>query len=215
MTLRLLTCDECIDPQSRMIDHGQAVWIPSATPRLPWTPVRGIQVVLPLVRSSATRARSPGTTALDLRRCWLLDTPVCRRSHVSAAQPPISVSRRLVSCGTRVTGLLIGIARGIARPLRLLGEPHAVTRGRAVDARIITRADNVRPAGRRCTRRGQALATASARSAVRLGRTGRHPDPRVSQFLLIMCRRRLRRRGRPGFLAGWPTQGVGCEIWRR
>ena len=28
-------------------------------------------------------------------------TPVCRRSHVSAAQPPISVSRRLVSCGTR------------------------------------------------------------------------------------------------------------------
>jgi len=28
-------------------------------------------------------------------------TPVCRRSHVSAAQPPISVSRCLFSCGTR------------------------------------------------------------------------------------------------------------------
>jgi putative transposase len=40
-------------------------------------------------------------------------------------------------------------------------------------------------------------------------------DPRVSQFLLIMCRRRPMRRGRPGFLAGWPAQGMGCEIWRR
>ena len=39
--------------------------------------------------------------------------------------------------------------------------------------------------------------------------------PRVSQFLLIMCRRRPRLRGRPGFLAGWPAQGVDREIWRR
>jgi putative transposase len=38
---------------------------------------------------------------------------------------------------------------------------------------------------------------------------------RVSQFWLIMCRRRPKLRGRPGFLAGWPAQGVGCEIWRR
>ena len=43
------------------------------------------------------------------------------------------------------------------------------------------------------------------------------PDrhPRVSRFLLIRCRRRPRLRGRPGFLAGWPAQGTGCEIWRR
>ena len=33
--------------------------------------------------------------------------------------------------------------------------------------------------------------------------------PRVSQFLSIMSRRRPRRRGRPGFLAGWPAQGMG------
>ena len=39
--------------------------------------------------------------------------------------------------------------------------------------------------------------------------------PRVSQFLWIMCRRRPRRRGRPGFLAGWPAQGMDREIWRR
>ena len=39
--------------------------------------------------------------------------------------------------------------------------------------------------------------------------------PRVSQFLLIKSRRRPRLRGRPGFLAGWPAQGMGCEIWRR
>ena len=38
---------------------------------------------------------------------------------------------------------------------------------------------------------------------------------RVSQFLLIMSRRRPRLRGRPGFLAGWPAQGMGREIWRR
>ena len=39
--------------------------------------------------------------------------------------------------------------------------------------------------------------------------------PRVSQFLLIKSRRRPRLRGRPGFLGGWPAQGMGCEIWRR
>jgi hypothetical protein len=39
--------------------------------------------------------------------------------------------------------------------------------------------------------------------------------PRVSQFLSIMSRRRPRLRGRPGFLAGWPAQGMGYEIWRR
>ena len=38
---------------------------------------------------------------------------------------------------------------------------------------------------------------------------------RVSQFLLIKSRRRPRLRGRHGFLAGWPAQGMGCEIWRR
>ena len=47
----------------------------------------------------------------------------------------------------------------------------------------------------------------------------RRPQPhratRVSQFLWIKCRRLPRRRGRPGFLAGWPAQGMGCEIWRR
>ena len=35
--------------------------------------------------------------------------------------------------------------------------------------------------------------------------------PRVSRFLLITFRRRPRRRGRPGFLAGWPVQGMGWE----
>ena len=39
--------------------------------------------------------------------------------------------------------------------------------------------------------------------------------PRVSQFLLIMCRRRPRLRERLGFLAGWPARGMDCEIWRR
>ena len=39
--------------------------------------------------------------------------------------------------------------------------------------------------------------------------------PRVSQFLLIKSRRRPRRRGRPGFLAGWPAQGMDREISRR
>ena len=38
---------------------------------------------------------------------------------------------------------------------------------------------------------------------------------RVSQFLLIKSRRLPRPRGRPGFLAGWPAQGMGGEIWRR
>ena len=48
------------------------------------------------------------------------------------------------------------------------------------------------------------------------GQPGEGPfDPRVSQFLWIMCRRRPRLRGRPGFLAGWPAQGMGCEISRR
>jgi aconitate hydratase len=42
-----------------------------------------------------------------------------------------------------------------------------------------------------------------------------HPTPRVSQFSLIMFRRRPRLRGRPGFLAGWPAQGMDPEIWRR
>ena len=45
--------------------------------------------------------------------------------------------------------------------------------------------------------------------------SGTHRVSRVSQFLLIMSRRRPRLRGRPGFLAGWPAQGMGCEIWRR
>ena len=67
------------DPQSRLIDHGQTVSIPSGTPRL--ASARGIQIVLPVVRSSATRARSPGTTALDLRRCWLLDTRLSVGDH--------------------------------------------------------------------------------------------------------------------------------------
>jgi hypothetical protein len=40
-------------------------------------------------------------------------------------------------------------------------------------------------------------------------------DPRVSQFLLIMFRRRPRLRERRGFLAGWPAQDMGGEIWRR
>jgi hypothetical protein len=38
---------------------------------------------------------------------------------------------------------------------------------------------------------------------------------RVSQYLLIKSRRRPRPRGRPGFLAGWPAQGMDREIWRR
>ena len=40
-------------------------------------------------------------------------------------------------------------------------------------------------------------------------------NPRVSQYLLIKPRRRPRPRGRLGFLAGWPAQGMGCEISRR
>src|SRR4051794_14757989 len=39
--------------------------------------------------------------------------------------------------------------------------------------------------------------------------------PRVSQFLLIMFRLPPRLRERLGFLAGWPAQGMGREIWRR
>ena len=39
--------------------------------------------------------------------------------------------------------------------------------------------------------------------------------PRVSQFLLIKSRRLPRLRGRPGFLAGSPAQGMDHEIWRR
>jgi urate oxidase len=38
---------------------------------------------------------------------------------------------------------------------------------------------------------------------------------RVSQFWLIMFRLRPRLRGRLGFLAGWPGQGMGGEISRR
>ena len=41
------------------------------------------------------------------------------------------------------------------------------------------------------------------------------PNPRVSQFLLIMCLLPPRRRGRLEFLAGWPAQGMGWKIWRR
>jgi hypothetical protein len=44
---------------------------------------------------------------------------------------------------------------------------------------------------------------------------GTHRPARVSQFLLIMCLLPPRRRGRLGFLAGWPAQGMGREIWRR
>jgi hypothetical protein len=47
-----------------------------------------------------------------------------------------------------------------------------------------------------------------------LRRTTPRP-PRVSQFLLLKSRRRPRLRGRPGFLAGWPAQGMDREIWRR
>jgi transposase len=39
--------------------------------------------------------------------------------------------------------------------------------------------------------------------------------PRVSQFLLITFRLPPRLRERLGFLAGWPAQGMGREIWRR
>jgi hypothetical protein len=51
----------------------------------------------------------------------------------------------------------------------------------------------------------------------RWGRQVHHAfwTPRVSRFLLIMCRPRPRRRGRPGFLAGWPAPGMVREIWRR
>jgi transposase len=45
---------------------------------------------------------------------------------------------------------------------------------------------------------------------------GKNPrETRVSQSLLIMFRLRPRLRGRLGFLAGWPAQGMGCEISRR
>jgi pyruvate,water dikinase len=55
----------------------------------------------------------------------------------------------------------------------------------------------------------------TSRAAESSGDT-QHPTPLVfSQFLLIMCWRRPRLRGRPGFLAGWPAQGVACEISRR
>jgi hypothetical protein len=40
-------------------------------------------------------------------------------------------------------------------------------------------------------------------------------DSRVSQFLLITFRLPPRLRERLGFLAGWPAQGMGREIWRR
>ena len=64
---------------------------------------------------------------------------------------------------------------------------------------------------------GAGLARSLQAAGVELVEVDR-PDrktPRVSQFLLIMFRRRPRRRGRPGFLAGWPAQGMGREIWRR
>ena len=57
--------------------------------------------------------------------------------------------------------------------------------------------------------------TSISRSHDVRGVSGTHRVARVSQFLLIMSRRRPRRRGRPGFLAGWPAQGMGREIWRR
>jgi hypothetical protein len=41
------------------------------------------------------------------------------------------------------------------------------------------------------------------------------PLPSCFAVLLIKSRRRPRPRGRPGFLAGWPAQGMSCEIWRR
>ncbi len=66
-------------------------------------PSERIQVVEQLVRSSIARVPSPGRTAL--RPAEMLApgyTPACRPSRVSAAQPPISVSRRPGSCGTRV-----------------------------------------------------------------------------------------------------------------
>jgi hypothetical protein len=44
---------------------------------------------------------------------------------------------------------------------------------------------------------------------------GTHRATRVSQFLLIKSRRPPRLRGRLGFLAGWPAQGMDREIWRR
>jgi hypothetical protein len=40
-------------------------------------------------------------------------------------------------------------------------------------------------------------------------------NARVSQFWLIMFRLPPRLRERLGFLAGWPAQGMGREIWRR
>src|SRR4051812_16622235 len=53
-------------------------------------------------------------------------TPVCRRSSVSAAQPPISVSRRVISCGTRVDRdtpsrpPLLSQSRGVDSPAQLM-----------------------------------------------------------------------------------------------
>jgi Transposase len=47
-------------------------------------------------------------------------------------------------------------------------------------------------------------------------RGNRWCPPKIEEpFWLIMCQRRPRRRGRPGFLAGWPARGMGREIWRR
>jgi hypothetical protein len=47
------------------------------------------------------------------------------------------------------------------------------------------------------------------------GVSGTDKAARVSQFLLIMSRLPPRLRERLGFLAGWPAQGMGREIWRR
>jgi len=65
-------------------------------------------------------------------------------------------------------------------------------------------------------------ATASAASSTNISTSndmarvsGTHRSARVSQFLLIRCRRRPRLRGRLGFLAGWPARGMDREIWRR
>jgi transposase InsO family protein len=84
-----------------------------------------------------------------------------------------------------------------ARPLALLRRPPE------------------RSSGRSDVTGSTASYTSTSRSHDMTGFSAPTGFSRVSRFSLIMFRRRPRLRGRPGFLAGWPAQGMGCEIWRR
>ena len=149
------------------------------------------------IRIIKTPVRAPRANAIAERFVGSIRRELLDRILIINQRHAASRARASTSTTTTATG-------HTARSARPLPYDHSPSRRRAT----IEQASNGATGSADCS-------TSISRSHDVCGVSGTHRSPRVSQFLLIMFRRRPRLRGRPGFLAGWPAQGMGCEIWRR